>query len=158
MPTLVNSQPRFKRQLQKSSIQCINYTGHLHVYYSVVFRTQILTSHIFRPKTSVYSKKAAVNLVFISPLYRGSVSIVYRVFYITVSYVFTSFFHCCFHLRSAHFIISIVTFYLYQWPPILCYYNGTLLAWRWVFAWCASSPYISSSFSAAYRRRASQLV
>ena len=70
-------------------------------------------SHTFRPKTSVCSKKAAIDSAFISPLYRGRVSINYGVFYVAASCVFAASFYCCFYLRSAHFAISIVDFYLY---------------------------------------------
>ena len=72
----------------------------------------MLISHIFRPKTSVHSKKAAVDSAFISPLYRGRVGIDYRVFYMAVSYAFTTFFYYYFYLRSAHLAISIVDLYL----------------------------------------------
>ena len=72
----------------------------------------MLISHAFRPRTSVYSKKAAVDSAFVSPLYRGRVGIDYGVFYIAASCVFTASFHCCFYLRSAYLIISIVDFYL----------------------------------------------
>ena len=35
----------------------------------------MLVSYAFRPKTSVYNKKAAVDSAFVSPLYRGRVSV-----------------------------------------------------------------------------------
>ena len=73
----------------------------------------MLVSHAFRPKTSVYSKKAAVDSTFISPLYRGRVSINYRVFHVAVSCAFAAFFYYCFYLRSAHLAINIVDLYLY---------------------------------------------
>ena len=72
----------------------------------------MLANHAFRPKTSVRSKKAAVDSAFVSPLYRGSISINYGVFYIAVSCVFTACFYYCFYLRSAHLAISIVDLYL----------------------------------------------
>ena len=72
----------------------------------------MLVSHIFRPKTSICSKKAAVDFTFISPLYRGRVGINYGVFHVAASCAFTAFFYCRFHLRSAHLAISIVDFYL----------------------------------------------
>ena len=70
-------------------------------------------THIFRPKTSIYSKKAAVDSAFISPLYRGRVGINYRVFHVAASCVFAAFFHHYFYLRSAHLAISVVDLYLY---------------------------------------------
>ena len=73
----------------------------------------MLASHTFRPKTSVCSRKAAVDAAFVSPLYRGSISIDYRVFYVAMSCVFTAFFYYYFYLRSAHLIISIIDLYLY---------------------------------------------
>ena len=73
----------------------------------------MLVSYIFRPKTSVYSRKAAVDSAFVSPLYRGRIGIDYRVFYVAVSCTFATSFHRCFYLRSAHFAISVVDFYLY---------------------------------------------
>ena len=68
----------------------------------------MLVSHAFRPRTSVRSRKAAVDSTFVSPLYRGRVSINYRVFYIAASYIFTTSFRHRFHLRSAHLAISVV--------------------------------------------------
>ena len=73
----------------------------------------MLVSYTFRPRTSVYSKKAAVDSAFISPLYRGRVGVDYGVFYIAMFCVFAASFHCCFYLRSAHLIISVVDLYLY---------------------------------------------
>ena len=73
----------------------------------------MLASHAFRPRTSVRSRKAAVDSAFISPLYRGRIGINYGVFYIVVSYVFTTSFYCRFYLRSAHLVISVINFYLY---------------------------------------------
>ena len=73
----------------------------------------MLVSYAFRPRTFVHSRKAAVDSAFVSPLYRGRVSVNYRVFYVAVSCAFAAFFHCCFYLRSAYLVISIVDFYLY---------------------------------------------
>ena len=73
----------------------------------------MLISHTFRPKTSVYSRKVAVDFTFISPLYRGRVSVNYKVFYIAAFYAFTAFFYYYFYLRSAYLAISIVNLYLY---------------------------------------------
>ena len=79
----------------------------------MVFGTWMLANYTFRPRTSVYSKKAAVDSAFASPLYRGRVGVDYGVFYVAASCAFTAFFYCCFYLRSAHLIISIVDLYLY---------------------------------------------
>jgi hypothetical protein len=73
----------------------------------------MLISHAFKPKTSVRSRKAAIDSTFISPLYRGRVSINYRVFHIAASYIFTTSFHYHFHLRSTYLAINIVDLYLY---------------------------------------------
>ena len=73
----------------------------------------MLVSYAFRPKTSICSKKAAVDSAFVSPSYRGRVGVNYRVFHIAVSCVFTASFHYRFYLRSAHLAISIVDLYLY---------------------------------------------
>ena len=73
----------------------------------------MLASHAFRPRTSVRSRKAAVDSAFVSPSYRGRVGVNYGVFYIAVSCAFTTSFHCCFYLRSAYLAISIVDLYLY---------------------------------------------
>ena len=94
----------------------------------------MLISHIFRPKTSVRSKKAAVDFAFVSPLYRERVGVDYRVFHMATSYDFTAFFHRCFYLRSAHFTINIVDLYLCWWPPILYRRCSTLLVCRRVSA------------------------
>ena len=72
----------------------------------------MLVSHAFRPRTSIHSRKAAVDSAFISPSYRGRVGVDYRVFYIAVSYAFAAFFYRCFYLRSTYLIISIVDLYL----------------------------------------------
>ena len=73
----------------------------------------MLVSYIFRPKTSIYSKKVAINFTFISPLYRRKVGVDYRVFYIAISCVFTTSFYYCFYLRSVYLAISIIDLYLY---------------------------------------------
>ena len=73
----------------------------------------MLVSYIFRPRTSVCSKKAAVDSAFVSPLYRERVGINYGVFYVAMSYAFVAFFYYYFYLRSAHLAISIVDLYLY---------------------------------------------
>ena len=73
----------------------------------------MLVSHAFRPRTSVCNRKTAVDSAFISPLYRGRVSVDYRVFYIAASCTFTASFYRRFYLRSAYFVISIIDLYLY---------------------------------------------
>ena len=87
----------------------------------------MLASHAFRPRTSVRSRKAAVDSAFVSPLYRGRVGVDYRVFHMAVSCVFTISFYHYFYLRSVHLVISIVDFYLYWWPFILYCCCGALL-------------------------------
>ena len=72
----------------------------------------MLASHAFRPKTSVHSRKAAVDSAFVSPLYRGRVGVDYGVFYMAASCVFAASFHRRFYLRSAHLAISVVDLYL----------------------------------------------
>ena len=73
----------------------------------------MLTSYTFRPRTSVRSKKAAVDSAFIYPLYRGRVAFTYRVLYIVTFYTFIAFFQRRFYLLSAYLIIYIVDLYLY---------------------------------------------
>ena len=72
----------------------------------------MLMSHTFRPKTSVRSRKAAVDSAFVSPLYRGRVGVDYGVFHVAASCVFAAFFYHCFYSRSAHLVISIVDLHL----------------------------------------------
>ena len=72
----------------------------------------MFVNHAFRPKTSVHSRKAAVDSAFVSPLYRGRVGVDYGVFYMAVSCAFTASFHCCFYLRSTHLAISVVDLHL----------------------------------------------
>ena len=72
----------------------------------------MLVNYAFRPKTSIYSRKAAVDSAFISPSYRGRVGVDYGVFHVAVSCAFTASFYCRFYLRSAYLAISIVNFYL----------------------------------------------
>ena len=73
----------------------------------------MLVSHAFKPRTSVYNKKAAIDSAFVSPLYKGRVSINYGVFHMAASCTFTASFHRHFYLRSAHLAISIVDLHLY---------------------------------------------
>ena len=72
----------------------------------------MLISHAFRPRTSVRSRKAAIDSAFVSPLYRGRVGVDHRVFYMAASCIFAASFYRRFHLRSAYLIISIVDLYL----------------------------------------------
>ena len=72
----------------------------------------MLASHAFRPRTSVCSRKAAVDSAFVSPLYRGRVGVDYGVFHMAASCAFAASFHCRFYLRSAYLAISVVDFYL----------------------------------------------
>ena len=73
----------------------------------------MLVSYAFRPKTSVHSKKAAVDSAFVSPSYRGRVGVNHGVFHVAVSCAFAISFYYHFYLRSAYLVISIVDFYLY---------------------------------------------
>ena len=95
----------------------------------------MLVSHAFRPRTSVHSRKAAVDSAFVSPLYRGRVGVDHGVFYVAASCAFVASFHCRFYLRSAHLVISVVDLHLCWWPPILCRRYSALLVYRRVFAW-----------------------
>ena len=158
MSTLASSQFLAIQQLQKSSIWCIIYIGHPHVQCSIIYRIQIFTNYIFSFKISIHSKKVAVNSTFNYPLYRGRVAIVYRVFHVVTLCVFTAFFHCYFHLVSAHLVMYIVDLYLYQWPPSLYYCGGTLLVQYQVSTQYYSSFYISCSLFAVYRYSISQFI
>ena len=72
----------------------------------------MLTSYAFRPRTSVRSRKAAIDSAFVSPSYRGRVGVDHGVFYVAASCVFAAFFYRHFYLRSTYLIISIVDLYL----------------------------------------------
>ena len=72
----------------------------------------MLASHAFKPMTFVYNKKAAVDIAFVSPLYRGSVGVIHGVFQVAASRVFTASFQRLFHSKSAHLAISVVDFHL----------------------------------------------
>ena len=158
VPILVSSWSLAIRQLQKSNTQCTVYIGHLHIQCSVICRIQILTNYIFSPRTSIYSKKAAIDSAFDYPLYRGRVAVVYGVFHMVALCAFTAFFHYRFHSVSAHLMMYIVDLYLCWWPPSLYCCGSTLLAWHWVSAQCCSSSYISCSLSAACRCSVFQLI
>ena len=73
----------------------------------------MLVSHAFRPKTSVYNRKAAVDSAFVSLLYRGRVGVDYGVFHMAAFCAFATSFYCCFYLRSTYLVISVVDLYLY---------------------------------------------
>ena len=94
----------------------------------------MLVSHTFRPKTSVHSKKAAVDSAFVSPLYRRRVGVNYRVFYVAASCAFAAFFYRRFYLRSAHLAINIVDLHLCWWPSILYRRCGALPVYHRVSA------------------------
>ena len=72
----------------------------------------MLTSHAFRPRTSVRSRKATIDSAFVSPLYRGRVGVDHRVFYVAASYIFAASFYRRFHSRSAYLTISVVDLHL----------------------------------------------
>ena len=109
----------------------------------------MLASYTFRPRTSVYSKNAAVDSAFIYPLYRGRVAFDHGVLHIVAFFAFAAFSQRRFYLLSAHLAMYIVNLYLCWWPPILCCLSGALLVQRRFFACCCSSFYISYSFSTA---------
>jgi len=88
----------------------------------------MLASYAFSPKTSILSRKAAVDFTFVYLLYRGRVSIIYRVFYMAALRIFTTFFYRRFHLISAYLAIHIVDLYMCWQPPILYCRSGALLA------------------------------
>jgi hypothetical protein len=128
------------------------------VQYGVVFRTWMLASYTFRPRTSVRSRKAAVDSAFVCPLYRGRVAFTYRVLHIVTFYAFAAFSQRRFHLLSAHLTIHIVDLHLCWWPPILCCLSGALPAQRRFSTYYYSSSRISCSFSTAQIRRVSWLM
>ena len=72
----------------------------------------MLASHTFSPRTSIYSKNAAVNSAFICLLYRGRVTFNYKVLYVVTVCPFTAFFQYYFYLLSAHLVMYIVDLYL----------------------------------------------
>ena len=118
----------------------------------------MLVNYAFSPRTSICSKKVAVDSAFNCPLYRGRVAVVYRVFYVVTLCTFATFFHHYFYLVSAHLVMYIVDLHLYWWPPSLCYYGGTLLAQHRVSAQYYSNFYISYSLFTTYRYSTSQLI
>ena len=118
----------------------------------------MLASHVFRPRTSVRSRNAAVDSAFVCPLYRGRVAFNYRVLYVVTFFTFAALSQRRFYLLSTHLAIHIVDLHLYQQPPILCYLYGALPTRRRFSAYYYSSSRISCSFSIARRRRVSWLV
>ena len=118
----------------------------------------MLASYTFRPKTSVYSKNAAVDSAFIYPLYKGRVAFNYGVLYIVAFCTFAAFSQHHFYLLSIHLAMYIVDLHLYQWPPILYYLSGALLAQHRFFTYYCSSSCVSCSFFTACRRRVSWLI
>ena len=118
----------------------------------------MLASYTFRPRTSVYSRKVAVNSTFVCPLYRGRVAFDYGVLYIVAFCAFAAFSQCRFYLLSAHLVMHIVDLYLCWWPPIFCCLSGALLSLRRLSACYCSNSCVSCSFSIACRRRVSWLV
>ena len=73
----------------------------------------MLASYAFRPRTSIRSRKAAVDSAFVYPLYRGKVAFTYRVHYIVTFYTFMAFSQCRFYSLSTHFVMHIVDLHLY---------------------------------------------
>ena len=118
----------------------------------------MLASHIFRPKTSVHSRKVAVDSAFIYPLYRGRVALDYGVLYIVTFCTFAAFSQRRFYLLSAYLAMHIVDLHLCWWPLILYCLCGALPVQCQFFTYYCSSSRISCSFSLVYRRRVSQLV
>ena len=86
--------------------------GHPQVQYGVVFGTWMLASHAFRPRTSVYSRNAAVNSAFICPLYRGRVAFNHGVLHVVAFFAFAALSQHHFYLLSAHLVMYIVNLYL----------------------------------------------
>ena len=64
--------------------------GHLQVQCGVVFGIWMLASYVFRPRTSICSKNAAVDSAFICSLYRGRVAFNYGVLYVVAFFAFTA--------------------------------------------------------------------
>jgi hypothetical protein len=118
----------------------------------------MLASHAFRPRTSVRSRKAAVDSTFVCPSYRGRVAFAHRVLHVVAFCAFAAFSQRRFHSLSAHLAMHVVDLHLCWWPPILCSLSGALPARRRFSACCYSSSRVSYSFSAARRRRVSWLV
>jgi hypothetical protein len=73
----------------------------------------MLTSYAFNSRTSVRSRKAAIDSAFVCPLYRGRVGFNYRVPHVVTLYAFAAFFYRRFYLISAHLVMHIVDLHLY---------------------------------------------
>jgi len=72
----------------------------------------MLISHTLSPKTSIYSRKVAIDSAFIYPLYRGRVGFNYRVLYVVALYAFTALFYRRFYLISTYLAMYIVDLHL----------------------------------------------
>ena len=86
--------------------------GHPQVQCGVVFRTWMLASHTFRPRTSVRNKNAAVDSAFVCPLYRGRVAFDHGVLHVVAFFAFAALSQRCFYLLSAYFAMHVVDLYL----------------------------------------------
>ena len=87
--------------------------GHPQEQCGVIFRTWMLASHVFRPKTSVRSRNAAIDSAFVCPSYRGRVAFNYRVLHRVAFFAFIALSQYYFYLLSAHFVMHIVNLHLY---------------------------------------------
>ena len=128
LPALANSWSLAVRWLQKSIAWRTDCVGHPHVQCGVVFRTWMLASHAFSPRTSVRSRKAAVDSAFVCPSYKGRVCVVHWVLHVVALCAFAAFFQRRFHSMSAHLAMHVVGLHLCWWPPILCCRSGALPA------------------------------
>ena len=100
------------RWLQKSSTWRTVCVGHPHVQCGVISGTWMLASHVFSPRISVRSRKAAVDSAFDCPSYRGRVAVVHGVFHVVALCAFATFFHRRFHSVSAHLAMHVVDLHL----------------------------------------------
>ena len=100
--------------------------GYPQEQYSVVFGIWMLASYTFRPRTSVYSRNAAINSAFICPLYRGKIAFNHGVLYIVTFFAFAALSQHRFHSLSAHLAMHIVDLLLCWWPSILYYLCSAL--------------------------------
>ena len=73
----------------------------------------MLASYIFRPKTFVHNRNAAVDSAFVCLLYRERVAFNYGVLHIVAFFAFMALSQCRFYLLSAYLAIYIVNLYLY---------------------------------------------
>ena len=72
----------------------------------------MLISHLFSPRTSVRSRKAAVDSAFVCPLYRGRIGFDHGVLHVVMLCAFAAFFQRYFYLRSAHLAMHVVDLHL----------------------------------------------